>query len=227
MAWPENCPFNPRVDLFGWHEKNKSRSKGGEWECAYSKKVFKSEHYIDLYLERNYAKEMPENGACLADYCQVFEFCNMPEPPMLEFLSSEPPECDAVQLEKYKSMCERAIDLCIVPEDGDAQTLNANLHSTWCARLTCESRTERHFHHRKWFIIIACIVIFFLAGIVLLCLCVDQSEFNEDDRKRRHSGRKLPERRAPDIKSAHTISKYQDEDVADIMPTNLNKNKFE
>jgi len=224
VPWPRECPFSPWVDLFGWHERNKTRGKAGsrEWECNYTGKIFKNEHYIDLHLERLFAKDIPENGICLADYCDVFDFCNAREPSLSESLSSEPPPCDPAEFEKLKLTCHGIIDKCVPGGEGDKAELNADLQKAWCDALTCEARSEKHFHNRKWCLVISGILGTFIIGIFVLCLCVASQDNPDsaDNRNRAYRNSRRPAPRAPGSKLGN---RNVDKDVVDMVPTRLSK----
>lgn len=205
LAWPAACPLNPLVDLFGWHEKNKSRTKPGprnsEWVCNYTGKVFKSEHYIDLYMETHYSNVMPENGTCLAEFCEVFGFCNVKEPGFFESLASEAPPCDPNLIAAQKAMCHSVNDRCAAPgahlwPTVNVTKLNVDLHKTLCEQLTCEARAEKHFSSRKWSIIVGGGISFACIAVLFYCACVaskqDDRENYYNNRRYRNAGRRVP-----------------------------------
>ncbi|CAE8647121.1 unnamed protein product, partial [Polarella glacialis] len=76
-SWPQGCPLDPARDLYGHQEKQKQKKRGSttNWTCNICQKVFKSEHYLDLHMERKHMNEAPATGVCLADYCEVFDVC--------------------------------------------------------------------------------------------------------------------------------------------------------
>merc|ERR1719162_2895879 len=184
IEWPAKCPFNPAVDVFGWHEKNKSRSKPGprnsEWVCNYTGKVFKSEHYIDLHLETHFNKFIADNGTCLADFCEIFGFCNVKEPSFFESLSSEAPSCDPIALQAQQGMCHSINDRCALPDDAKWPKLNADLHRTLCSQMTCELRAEKHFSNRKWCLITSGSVSLFCICIFFYCACVASKQTDRE-----------------------------------------------
>lgn len=216
--WPDGCPFSPWVDIFGWHEKNKTRSKS-EWVCNYTGKIFKSEHYIDLHMETNFMKVAPENGVCLADYCEVFGFCNVVEPTFFESLSAEPPPCDLVALEKHKRICESVCDRCALVDDPEMPQLNADLHRSLCEPLTCEFLAAEHHSNRKWCIVGGVSLAGFVVIIILCCACAPapepyQRSYGKDQRYRNAS------KRTPSGSRDHTVDiKNASTDIYDIIPT--------
>lgn len=172
ISWPEECPLHLARDLWGKHELAKSRAgfdggmKAGsqEWRCALSGKVFKSEHYVDLHMERNFMNETPRDGACLANYCDALSLCGRkPEPSWAEALSSETPACDPAELKTWQTQCADLLSRC-VPHASISGMPDANmthvehvLYRAWCEPLTCESKIDRHFTERRH-LIIACVI---------------------------------------------------------------------
>eukprot|EP00435_Cladocopium_sp_Y103_P072072 s121_g39.t1 len=71
--WPAACPLAPARDLWAGQErlekhKSRKRSTTGMWTCGYCQKVFKSEHYLDLHLERHHMDEaLPEISTMSTD----------------------------------------------------------------------------------------------------------------------------------------------------------------
>jgi len=176
IQWRDSCPFHPNVDMWGRHERSKTREPSDKsqkvpgWSCSYSNKTFKNEHYIDLHLERHYMNETPAvGGICLEDYCEVFEVCKMPEPEsMLDSWSSEPPSCDSAQLSVWQQTCYDVVDRCLpIQETEMKESTIDQLKKKMCEPLTCEARSERHFTDRRHMIIwVVCGVIFVLLIIV-------------------------------------------------------------
>jgi len=182
IKWPEGCPFHPQVDLWAKHEKAKSKeskdrySKLPGWQCNFSGKVFKSEHYVDLHLERLYMNETPgEGAACVADYCEIFEICKVAKGSFIDGLSSEPPFCDSEKLLISHQQCDTVMDKCFPLMVGETQELDVKLRKNLCEPLTCESRAERHFSERRhtffWFVFVAVII-----GLIIFCQMCCQPE---------------------------------------------------
>jgi hypothetical protein len=198
VTWPDSCPFSPKVDVFGWHEMNKSRAKDltsgtsylREWVCNYTGKSFKNEHYIDLHMELMFSKEMPENGVCLTDYCEVFEFCKVEEPSIMESLSSEPPPCDPIQLERLKQTCHDVIGRCFLADDPARNV--TELHQAWCEPLTCPGRLVKHLQKRKEFVVFTGIAVVVIACLIALFVCFVYQTKDNDGENRSPARRPMP-----------------------------------
>jgi len=191
IKWPEGCPFHPQVDLWARHEKSKSReskdkySKLPGWLCNFSGKVFKSEHYVDLHLERVYMNETPGDvGDCVADYCEIFEVCKVAQASFIDSLSSEPPSCDTEKLSISNQQCDTIMEKCFPLMAGETQELDVKLRNMFCQPLTCESRAERHFSERRnsaFWVVFGIVII----GLIIFCQMSGKSE--DPRRSRRYS----------------------------------------
>jgi len=192
--WPDGCFLNPKVDLWANHEKAKTRqakgrgaapNQGSLWQCGYDNKTFKSEHYIDLYLERYYMNETPADGLCLAEYCEPFNLCqNWDSGSMWDFLTSEPPACDDDYLRPLREKCVNVLEQCFPNSENNSRSLK----STWCDHLSCEYRSDSHKTHHKVMIVVACGILGLIVLYTYICC------FNVDERKKRQK-RSYTERR--------------------------------
>eukprot|EP00388_Colpodella_angusta_P044068 GDKK01061613.1.p1 GENE.GDKK01061613.1~~GDKK01061613.1.p1 ORF type:complete len:519 (+),score=76.92 GDKK01061613.1:25-1581(+) len=142
--WPENCPWNPRNDPYLLQERQK------KFESPYfvhipSKKTFKKEYYLDLYLDKvalNSTLANIREPSCLADYCLVFDSCSPPPQSSIQSSARYNQRCDVDELNKAKSMCESAIDRCF-PVSSVAKFLNIEARRRYCETLTCEQFKQR------------------------------------------------------------------------------------
>merc|ERR1712000_640922 len=110
------------------------------WTCGICGKVFKSEHYLDLHLERVHMNETPRDGVCLADYCELFRVCQG-DSKFRRRMDPEP-KCDNVTLARAQSKCEAALQKCLPLEDKEAREMHAKLSRTFCRLLDCRIREE-------------------------------------------------------------------------------------
>jgi len=182
--WPGNCAFDPSHDLYAEHEKQKLRRKPGTpglaWHCGICGKTFKSEHYLDLHMERRHMNETPQAvPVCLADYCEVFEVCHgesriRPKP------AGNESRCDEHNLAVARQRCDTAMQVCFPLDKPIARRLHAQLSRHWCQVLDCQIREEKlrdlkdaHIPVVVWMILIV-LVGFFSFCVVITC--VDNSD---------------------------------------------------
>lgn len=179
--WPKGCPFDPNRDLYNNHEKQKQRKRGGSkhWTCGICNKVFKSEHYLDLHLERKHMNETPRGGVCLADHCEMFEVCHGER-----FKRRVRPEdgfhCDNTSLALARQRCESAMAKCFPLSGNETRKLHAQLSRHWCQVLDCKIRQEKsQEHHTDMMpvvvLLILVLLVCFLVFSIVVC-CVDYSD---------------------------------------------------
>jgi len=180
--WPEGCPLDPVNDLYGEHEKQKQRKRGSSpgttWTCGICARTFKSEHYLDLHMERNHMNVTPHGGTCLAHYCELFEVCHEQRYPRM--VDRKKRVCDNVTMLTARRRCEDAMAKCF-PLSGDvSRKLHAQFSKHWCQVLDCRIREE------KWkeeiedlmpliVILILIVLVVFVVFSLMVC-CVDSSD---------------------------------------------------
>eukprot|EP00929_Paragymnodinium_shiwhaense_P046505 TRINITY_DN23678_c0_g1_i1.p1 TRINITY_DN23678_c0_g1~~TRINITY_DN23678_c0_g1_i1.p1 ORF type:complete len:286 (+),score=55.16 TRINITY_DN23678_c0_g1_i1:104-961(+) len=180
-TWPPRCPFDPAIDLYGNHEKQKQRkrpgSSGTTWTCGLCGKLFKSEHYLDLHLEHRHMNETPSGGVCLADYCEVFEVCHGDGKVRRK---DKEPACDEAALRKARRRCEDALSRCFPLDNEASRRLHAQLSRHFCQVLDCRIRNEKMKETEGALmpviiLLILIILVCFLVFSVVVC-CVDYSD---------------------------------------------------
>lgn len=62
----EHCPLHPNHDRLRLHESHKQMTTQNQWKCALCGKMFRSEHYIDLHLERKHHHTLPQNATMVS-----------------------------------------------------------------------------------------------------------------------------------------------------------------
>lgn len=178
--WPADCPWDPAVDLWSNHERQKTRrhsgSPSGSWTCGYCGKMFKNEHYLDLHLERHHLDKAPKDGVCLAEYCDIFDVCERPK------VNRKAPPCIDADMAKARRLCDDAVAKCFPLTDATpaVKRLYAELTRHWCHSMDCGIQEERRKEKESalipvvillLLIVIICLVIF----SVVVC-CVDYSD---------------------------------------------------
>lgn len=183
--WEAGCPFDPKQDIYGFHEKQKSRKKSGgssasaQWTCGICGKTFKSEHYIDLHLERKHMNETPKDQpTCLADYCEVFEMCHGDSRWSQARMRNA--VCDNQTLAVARRRCEGALSKCFPLDNEEARKLHAQYSRQYCQVLDCRIRGERKKEHEEALVPVIVILIFVIlicfAVFAIVVCCVDYSD---------------------------------------------------
>lgn len=186
-AWPPGCPLDPARDLYGRQEKQKHRKRGSGtlWTCGICGKVFKSEHYLDLHLERKHTSEMPVSGICLADYCDIFDVCHgepgfRHSPRRDDKDGKVEPTCDNTTLARARGRCETAMGRCFPLDQDASRKLHAKLSRQWCRVLDCRIREEQQREQHSDLmpvvvLLILIVLVCFVVFSVIVC-CVDYSD---------------------------------------------------
>lgn len=148
-VWPVGCPLDPARDLWGRHEGKKEARRVGhstDWVCGMCGKVFKSEHYLDLHMERKHMNETPVSGVCLADYCEVFEACQIDDRYRRR---QDEWTCDNATMAKSRRQCEEAMARCFPIGQEVSRRMHAQFSKQLCLVLDCGIRAEQHKEHRS------------------------------------------------------------------------------
>lgn len=177
--WPRGCPFDPKLDLYGKQERQKSRRRGGgaHWTCGICGKVFKNEHYLDLHMERRHMNETPRNGVCLADYCEVYEVCHI-ETKRRRKIDEQ--QCDNGTMAIARRRCEESLSKCLPLDEDKSRKLHAKLSKHFCQVLDCRIKEEQKKEHLSDYmpvivLLILVVLVCFIFFSIVVC-CVDYSD---------------------------------------------------
>jgi len=182
ISWPDHCPWDPKRDLYGHHEKQKQRKRpgnpGASWTCGICGKSFISEHYLDLHLERKHMNEAPADGVCIADYCEVFDVCQGDS--RKRHLNRQKEQCSPENLTIARKICEDGMLTCFPLEQEVPRKLHAQMSRHWCQVLDCRIREERRREEESSLVPVAVLLVliilfcFIIFGLVVCC--VDYSD---------------------------------------------------
>lgn len=180
-SWPERCPFDTALDLYGVQEGKKQRNRpghgSGTWTCNICGKSFKNEYYLDLHMENRHMNETPRHGVCLADYCEVFEVCTSEQ----KWRTPKVPAvCDPAALKRARGLCEESLRACFPLDLEVPRRQYAKLSRQFCQVLDCSIREERQKELDGMpvpviVLLILVVLIAFILFSVVVC-CVDYSE---------------------------------------------------
>eukprot|EP00416_Gambierdiscus_australes_P026569 CAMPEP_0171078334 /NCGR_PEP_ID=MMETSP0766_2-20121228/14583_1 /TAXON_ID=439317 /ORGANISM="Gambierdiscus australes, Strain CAWD 149" /LENGTH=288 /DNA_ID=CAMNT_0011535457 /DNA_START=51 /DNA_END=917 /DNA_ORIENTATION=+ len=182
-AWPKGCPLDPSRDLYAQHERQKHRKRGSGslWTCGICGKTFRSEHYLDLHLERMHMNLTPMGGICVAEYCEIFEACHGDtrfKRPHRE--RDELSACNDTMLAGVRRRCEEAMAKCFPLGHEVSRRLHAQFSRQWCQVLDCKIRKERQqeHHHELMPVVVLLILVILICFIVfsIVVCCVDYSD---------------------------------------------------
>eukprot|EP00927_Polykrikos_kofoidii_P060367 TRINITY_DN55363_c0_g1_i1.p1 TRINITY_DN55363_c0_g1~~TRINITY_DN55363_c0_g1_i1.p1 ORF type:complete len:304 (+),score=52.53 TRINITY_DN55363_c0_g1_i1:48-914(+) len=180
-SWPKGCPWDVAVDMYANHEKQKTRKRpsgsSSTWQCGICGKTFKTEHYLDLHLERQHMNYTPKNPVCLADYCEVFEVCQGDS--KFRRRDKDPP-CKNETMMRARRRCEDAIFRCFPLDQEVSRRLHAKYSKQFCRVLDCRIRDERRKETDTALmpvivILILVVLLGFIVFSIVVC-CVDYSD---------------------------------------------------
>lgn len=179
-SWPAGCPFDPKRDIYGLHEKNKQKKRGAggpspSWTCGLCGKAFKSEHYLDLHMENSHMNEIPESPVCLADYCEMFEVCYAESK-----IKRRDVPCVNETLRQAKHTCQAAMSKCFPLDNAKARPMHAKMSRHYCQVIDCGIRHEKRKEYEEAImpvivlLILVCLIGFIIFAVVVCC--VDYSD---------------------------------------------------
>lgn len=135
------CPLHPEHDHLLPHELQKKAVTQWQWRCGVCGKLFRSERYLDMHMERKHPDLLNSNATtCLAEYCDVLQ-C----PGWLGELQrkerEQPRQCQAGALEARQHFCQHLMHDCFAARPGiDPHMLFEHMEDHFCRPLSCTGR---------------------------------------------------------------------------------------
>jgi hypothetical protein len=130
-----SCPLHPDNDRVRAHEERKKPISGGQWQCNVCGKLFSSEKYLDMHMQRRHADMLRTNDTlCLADYCDLMR-C----PRWLESIQGGTLACKPSEVAARMHLCQHVFHDCF-PPDAEGRALFERLNARFCQQLSCEWR---------------------------------------------------------------------------------------
>jgi len=142
VEFAPSCPLHPDHDHLLRHERAKQPATQWQWRCGECGKIFKSEHYLDLHLERRHNDTLPaaSDGTCLADYCDILRCPSWIG--SLRHKAEHRSACRPAMLEARRALCQHVMHDCFV-----ASAIGVDLHHVfermderYCHALSCAGR---------------------------------------------------------------------------------------
>mmetsp|Transcript_145522 Transcript_145522/g.267449 ORF Transcript_145522/g.267449 Transcript_145522/m.267449 type:complete len:290 (-) Transcript_145522:64-933(-) len=180
VSLPSGCLLDPARDMYSVQEKAKRRRESGypdvTWKCSMCGKIFKSEYYLDLHMERQHADLLVRNGVCFADYCEAFEVCQ----PGRRWREAQA-DCNSSALSEAKHHCEKAVSSCFPLAEESTRRLHAQFSRHHCQVIDCTIRAERRRAEVEEMVpVLVILVLVALVGFLFFHI-VKQSVDSSDD----------------------------------------------
>ncbi len=146
------CPLHSDHDHVLGHEHHKSAISMFQWKCGYCGKLFRSERYLDMHLERKHSDLLPKNASvCLGDFCDILR-CrswvaevqaqrHLPEYAHAHHQQGEAsgtaPRCKEHRaLDARRHFCQHLMHDCFTGADVSHAVFEA-FDETFCAQINC------------------------------------------------------------------------------------------
>ncbi|GAB4860518.1 hypothetical protein Ancab_035678 [Ancistrocladus abbreviatus] len=128
-----SCRLHPDNDLFRDQEHHKIHVDVNEWRCAYCKKSFLSEKYLDKHFDnRHYNLLNFSRSKCFADLCGPLH-CDL-----VMNSKSVRSKCNPAAVAKNRHLCESLADSCFPVNQGpSASRLHELFLHQFCDAHTC------------------------------------------------------------------------------------------
>ncbi|KAL1514616.1 hypothetical protein AB1Y20_003710 [Prymnesium parvum] len=132
------CPLHKEHDRLLGHESQKKALTISNWRCEICGKSFRSEHYIDMHLDRKHLDTLPHTATtCLGDFCDILR-CPGWVNGVKARLRENPADCDERELEARRHYCQHLMHDCFAHLNETGHALFESLDSQLCSALTCK-----------------------------------------------------------------------------------------
>ncbi|KAL3920887.1 MAG: hypothetical protein SGPRY_005092, partial [Prymnesium sp.] len=129
-----SCPLHEWSDRLLEQEKKKLAYSMTNWKCEICGKSFRSEHYIDLHLDRKHMHMLPANATtCLGDFCDILR-CPSWVTTMRAQMKEDPSSCQESVLEGRRHFCRHLMHECFHADESivRAPSYNCFFRATPC-----------------------------------------------------------------------------------------------
>lgn len=136
------CPLHPDHDHLREHEAQKKPLTQWQWRCGICGKLFRSEHYLDLHLERRHADTLPHNASlCLGEFCDILRCPTWLEAVRQQHRHAQATACRRRELDARRHFCQHMVHDCFEPTgEGKAHAVFEGMDEYFCRPLSCEWR---------------------------------------------------------------------------------------
>ena len=139
-----SCPFNPEQDHLLPHESQKRAMSQHQWQCAVCSKKFKSEHYMDMHMERKHSNLLASDApVCLSHFCDVLQ-CPSWVHQLRQQEGARPRACKEVEVEARRHVCSHLMHDCFLAGAAavDMHHVFELMEDKFCRPLSCVGRRE-------------------------------------------------------------------------------------
>ncbi|KAL5814967.1 hypothetical protein ACOSQ3_025766 [Xanthoceras sorbifolium] len=132
------CRLHPDNDLFRDQEQHKIYVDISEWRCAYCKKRFRAEKFLDQHFDsRHYNLLNVSHSKCLADLCGALH-CDF----VMNSKSSKS-KCNPAAVARNRHLCESVANSCFPINEGpSASRLHELFLRQFCDAHTCPGKRK-------------------------------------------------------------------------------------
>ncbi|KAJ1619010.1 hypothetical protein T492DRAFT_1089063, partial [Pavlovales sp. CCMP2436] len=125
------CKLHPDNDLLRPHEANKSMASSSQWRCKTCGKVFRTEAYIDMHMDRKHADTLPANrNVCPADFCDILG-CR-------SAVLGGGAGCSEKLMQRRRVLCQHLMHNCFPPSlNAEYWHVHEWFEHELCDQLTC------------------------------------------------------------------------------------------
>jgi hypothetical protein len=138
------CPLSPEQDHLLPHEQAKHVVTHHQWRCSSCGKLFKSEHYLDMHLERKHPDLLNASASvCLGDFCDLLQ-CPSWVHGLREAARERPRPCKPSELEARQHACQHLMHDCFLGRDGsvDLHHVFEAMEERLCHPVSCAGRQQ-------------------------------------------------------------------------------------
>lgn len=140
-----SCPLSAQSDHLLPHEALKHAMTQHQWRCNKCSKLFKSEHYIDLHLERKHPELLRNTSAesCLGEFCDLLQ-CPSWVNRLRHEAQMRPRPCKPGELDARRHFCQHLMHDCFLPDGGsggsDSHQMFEAIADRVCTPVSCAGR---------------------------------------------------------------------------------------
>ena len=112
-----SCPLHKDHDRLFEHEAKKKTLSQFQYRCEICGKMFRSERYIDMHMDRKHLDTLPTSATtCLGEFCDILR-CSGWIKGLKAHLRDDPAACVERDLESRRHFCQHLMHDCFMPQN--------------------------------------------------------------------------------------------------------------